>query len=112
MCSKSLLAEKDLFPDLCTRRELLDQKIKCQYSQFGCSIELCPIDMEKHINECQYKKSDSTVDKFDCDFKHVGCSDVFSDEESRRKHVEENVNIHLMVSTNNLIKLKDFLKIC
>lgn len=54
--SRPLESESDLFRDLYTSREISQQRTNCPYQQFGCQVELSPVDMETHISQCTYKK--------------------------------------------------------
>ncbi|XP_015114237.1 TNF receptor-associated factor 6 [Diachasma alloeum] len=95
----------DLFLDRYTKREISQYKTKCPYQQFGCSVELSPIDMEGHINECEFKKNVSREEKIDCDFKHVGCGQSFEDREDLERHLEANHNIHLMMMGKTMTQM-------
>ncbi|XP_020278209.1 TNF receptor-associated factor 6 [Pseudomyrmex gracilis] len=53
--SRSLKHENDLFRDLHTDREISQIHINCPYQQFGCEVELSPVDMNTHIDQCTYK---------------------------------------------------------
>ncbi|XP_032668239.1 TNF receptor-associated factor 6 isoform X2 [Odontomachus brunneus] len=55
--SRPLKSENDLFRDLYTSREISQQRTYCPYQQFGCQIELSPVDMEVHIGQCTYKRN-------------------------------------------------------
>lgn len=55
--SRPLKSENDLFRDLYTSREISQQRTHCPYQQFGCQIELSPVDMEIHIGQCTYKRN-------------------------------------------------------
>lgn len=59
MDSQPLKSESDLFRDLYTSREISQQRTTCPYQEFGCQIELSPVDMETHIHQCTYKKGHS-----------------------------------------------------
>ncbi|XP_011303978.1 TNF receptor-associated factor 6 [Fopius arisanus] len=87
----------DLFLDRYTKREISQYKTKCPYHQFGCDVELSPIDMDSHINDCEFKKNASRDDKIYCDFKYVGCTEAFEEREDLQRHLEVNHNIHLMM---------------
>lgn len=95
--SQPLKSESDLFRDLYTSREISQQRTICAYRQFGCLMELSPVDMETHINQCTYKNF-STSEGTQCPFKDVGCMEVFCSEESSHIHLEKNINSHLTVS--------------
>ncbi|EFN76189.1 TNF receptor-associated factor 6 isoform X1 [Harpegnathos saltator] len=55
--SRPLKSENDLFRDLYTSREISQQRTNCPYQQFGCQVELSPVDMETHISQCTYKRN-------------------------------------------------------
>lgn len=47
----------DLFRDLYTSREISQKSTTCLYQQFGCQVELSPVDMETHIGQCTYRRN-------------------------------------------------------
>lgn len=102
--SQPLKSESDLFRDLYTSREISQQRTTCVYRQFGCSVELSPVDMETHIGECTYK-NESTSEGARCPFKDVGCTEIFCSEESSRIHLEKNINAHLTMILNTFSRL-------
>ncbi|KAG7204957.1 hypothetical protein KM043_005343 [Ampulex compressa] len=93
--SRPLKSESDLFRDLYTSREISQQRTSCPYQQFGCNVELSPVDMETHVNECTYKRSISNSQGIDCLFKDVGCTEILHTEEASQAHLEESINLHL-----------------
>lgn len=96
--SRPLKSESDLFRDLYTSREILQQRTPCPYHRFGCEITLSPVDMETHVNQCVYKRSLSNSQNIYCHFKSVGCVEAFSIEEDLHAHLAANTNLHLTVS--------------
>ncbi|EZA54362.1 hypothetical protein DMN91_002044 [Ooceraea biroi] len=62
--SRPLKSDSDLFRDLYTSREISQKRTTCPYQQFGCKVELSPVDMETHMNQCAYKNdlSESQVE--------------------------------------------------
>jgi len=54
--SQPLKSDSDLFRDLYTSREISQKRTTCPYQQFGCKVELSPVDIETHMNQCDYKK--------------------------------------------------------
>lgn len=83
-----------LFRDNCTSREISQQRTNCPYQQFGCEVQLSPIDMEKHVEECALRGKAQTIR---CTFGDVGCTESFRTEEGLQRHLEANVNTHLTV---------------
>lgn len=53
--SHPLKSESDLFRDLHTDREISQIHVNCPYRQFGCKVELSPVDMNTHMDRCTYK---------------------------------------------------------
>ncbi|XP_011266117.1 TNF receptor-associated factor 6-A isoform X2 [Camponotus floridanus] len=51
------LKSENLFRDLYTSREISEKRITCRYQQFGCQVELSPVDVETHINQCTYRRN-------------------------------------------------------
>ncbi|CAL7949100.1 unnamed protein product [Xylocopa violacea] len=93
--SKPLKSKSDLFRDLYTSREISQQRTQCPYQQLGCEVNLSPVDMEKHVKECTYKRSLPDSENVCCLFKNVGCAETFRTEEDLHVHLERNLNIHL-----------------
>ncbi|XP_050465307.1 TNF receptor-associated factor 6 isoform X1 [Cataglyphis hispanica] len=55
--SQPLKYGNDLFRDLYTSREISQKRTICPYQQFGCQVELSPVDMETHISQCTYRRN-------------------------------------------------------
>lgn len=55
--SRPLKSGSDLFRDLYTSREISQKRTTCPYRQFGCQVELSPVDMETHISQCTYRRN-------------------------------------------------------
>ncbi|KAF7992002.1 hypothetical protein HCN44_010822 [Aphidius gifuensis] len=104
--NKPLNKEKDLFVDLFTRREISQQRTKCPNQEHGCDVELSPIEIDKHLITCQYKKNMSTKLKIYCSFKDVGCDDSFDNDKDMQKHIQENNQHHLMIMVKTLSELR------
>ena len=94
--SKPLHPEKDLFKDLFTKREIAQQRTHCLYQQNGCTLELSPIDLESHLNECLYRQNTFETEK-NCPFRDIGCLTVLKTPEALKQHLEKNMNMHLTV---------------
>ena len=103
--SRPLKSESDLFRDLYTSREILQQRTPCPYQRFGCEITLSPVEMETHINQCVYKQSLSNSQNIYCHFKSVGCVEAFCIEEDLHAHLEANTNLHLTMILKTLPQL-------
>lgn len=89
------LKSDDLFRDLYTSREISQQRMICPYQQFGCQVELSPVDMENHIGQCSYKRTLSNQQNVCCLFKDIGCTEVFHSEEALCAHLEGSTSLHL-----------------
>ncbi|XP_012269867.2 TNF receptor-associated factor 6 isoform X2 [Athalia rosae] len=98
--SRPLQPESDLFPDLFTRREISQQRANCPYQQFGCTIELSPIDIDSHVNNCEFKRTISP--HVQCPFKAVGCSEVIATENALKLHLENSTSTHLILLANTI----------
>ncbi|XP_012229059.1 TNF receptor-associated factor 6 [Linepithema humile] len=55
--SRPLKSESDLFRDLYTKREISQKLTTCIYQRFGCQVELSPVDMETHTDQCIYRRN-------------------------------------------------------
>lgn len=82
--------------------------MKCPYQEYGCDVELSPVDIDKHLNDCTFKKIKISKLQVDCLFKGVGCDEVFELEDDMQKHVQENNEKHLMVSFYVILNFQDF----
>ncbi|XP_046623338.1 TNF receptor-associated factor 6 isoform X1 [Neodiprion virginianus] len=91
--SQPLQPESDLFPDLFTRREISQQRAHCPYQKFGCAIELSPIDIDSHMNKCDFRRQ--VGEHVSCPFKSIGCSDIIISEEELKTHLEHSTSSHL-----------------
>lgn len=92
---KPLKSESDLFRDLYTSREISQQITPCPYQQLGCTVKLSPVDMEAHVNQCAYKRDIPESQGVHCQFKTIGCSEIFQTDEELQAHLDKNTNMHL-----------------
>ncbi|XP_033217069.1 TNF receptor-associated factor 6-like [Belonocnema kinseyi] len=98
------LNPEDLFPDLFTKREIAQQRTYCLYQEYGCTVELSPIELESHMSECSYQKN-AFFTQPNCPFKSIGCREVFKTAETLKRHLEENMDSHMMMIATYLSHL-------
>lgn len=67
----------------------------CPYQQFGCQVELSPVDMENHISQCSHKRTLSDSQNIYCLFKDIGCTETFHSDEALCAHLEGSTSLHL-----------------
>ncbi|XP_051160726.1 TNF receptor-associated factor 6 isoform X3 [Leptopilina boulardi] len=102
--SKHLNPDVDLFKDLFTKREIAQQRTHCLYREYGCHIEISPIDLENHLNECSYKKH-AIESQENCPFKDIGCREIFKSTDTLKHHLEEGMNSHMTMIATSLSHL-------
>lgn len=96
--NKPLDKDRDIFPDNFTRREISQQRIKCPNLVRGCLADLSPLDVETHLLTCKFgvaKLPDN--EKLRCTFVVIGCDAKFEDEPEQQRHLEQNLQKHMMV---------------
>jgi len=104
--NKPLDKDNDIFADNFTRREISQQRIKCPNVVRGCLQDLSPLDVELHLANCKYgvpKLPDN--EKLRCTFVSVGCDAKFEDEPEQQRHLEQQIQNHLMLLTQAYSKL-------
>ncbi|XP_068141104.1 TNF receptor-associated factor 6 [Drosophila tropicalis] len=57
--NKHLSTDQDIFPDNYTRREIEQLKHKCPNSPMGCSLIASPIELNRHLPTCPYRRQQS-----------------------------------------------------
>ncbi|KAJ3658436.1 hypothetical protein Zmor_010171 [Zophobas morio] len=88
----------DIFPDNFTRREISQQKTKCPNIAKGCLEELSPLDVETHLVVCKYRPPELPEnEKLRCTFVEFGCEEKFEDEPELQRHVDQQIQKHLML---------------
>lgn len=93
-----LKKDSDIFPDNFTRREISQQRTRCPNISRGCYEELSPLDVEIHILSCKFKPPElPDNEKLRCSFVDVGCDAKFEDEPELQRHIEQEIQKHLMV---------------
>ncbi|CAG7725885.1 unnamed protein product [Allacma fusca] len=114
------LSEEHIFPDNCTRREILACKAKCPYLKEGCSAILTLSEMDKHVELHHTLSLNSsngsmrlngivaTNGNTECMFKEFGCVSVFQPDQLQR-HLETEVHHHLQLCTASYKRLKKIL---
>lgn len=91
--------DNDVFPDNFTRREISQQRTRCPYVTLGCLEELSPLDVEMHILACKFRPPElPDNEKLRCTFVGIGCNAKFEDEPELQRHLEQDIQKHLMVS--------------
>ncbi|XP_050304141.1 TNF receptor-associated factor 6-like [Anthonomus grandis grandis] len=90
--------DKDIFPDNFTRREISQQRTKCPNFLRGCLEELSPLDIDSHLLVCEFRPPElPDHEKLCCQYINVGCKQKFEDEPELQKHLDENIQLHLML---------------
>lgn len=96
-----LQRDSDIFPDNFTRREISQHRTKCPNIVRGCYEELSPLDVEAHLLNCKFNPPllpDN--EKLRCTFVDYGCQAKFEDEPEKQRHLEKDMQLHLMVNSN------------
>lgn len=100
------LTKDDIFPDNFTRREISQQRTKCPNIVRGCLEELNPLDVETHLLTCKYKIPELPEnEKLRCSFVDMGCDEKFEDEPELQRHLDKDVQKHLMMVSHAYSKL-------
>ncbi|ENN73928.1 TNF receptor-associated factor 6 [Dendroctonus ponderosae] len=90
--------DKDIFPDNFTRREISQQRTKCPNILRGCLKELSPLDVDTHLLVCEFRPPElPDHEKLRCVFVNVGCYEKFEDDPNLQRHLEQNVQQHLLL---------------
>lgn len=98
------LQNSDIFPDNFTRREISQQRTKCPNLKRGCLEELSPLDVESHLLICAFKPIEYQLpdnEKLRCSYVEFGCDAKFDDEPGLQRHLEHDIQKHLMVMELN-----------
>lgn len=94
------LGSSDIFPDNFTRREISQQRTRCPNIVRGCFEELSPLDVEAHLLTCKYRSPElPDNEKVRCLFVNIGCDKKFEDEPELQRHMEQDMQQHLVVSS-------------
>lgn len=106
------LAEKDLFPDNYTRREIQQLRQPCTNSAAGCEAVVSPLDIDVHLALCAHAPpltpqcndslaaaaADGNIRLVECTFKLCGCTYTAKDERQIDEHINTETAVHLNVS--------------
>nr|XP_018917969.1 PREDICTED: TNF receptor-associated factor 6 [Bemisia tabaci] len=87
------LEDSDLFPDLYTKREILEQRILCPFE--GCGISLPLMELDGHMTECSFKENVEPEKEKECSFKAFGCLAVLTNSEDLSKHLQSELHNHM-----------------
>lgn len=98
--------DRDVFPDNFTRREISQQRTKCANIVRGCLLELSPLDVESHLLVCEFRQPElPDHEKLRCQFVSVGCNQKFEDEPELQRHLDQNIQQHLVLLTQAYSKV-------
>lgn len=98
------LEKDDIFPDNFTRREISQQRTRCPNISRGCFEELSPLDVETHLLICKFRPPElPDNEKLRCMFVEMGCDKKFEDEPELQRHMEQEMQSHLLVNKLKLL---------
>ncbi|EDV92341.1 GH24860 [Drosophila grimshawi] len=98
--NKQLSAEKDIFPDNYTRREIEQIKHKCPNSPHGCAVIASPIELHKHLPSCPYRRQQQHQQPLEekCPFASIKCDFVGRPETNQlEEHLKTDMPHHLQL---------------
>ncbi|XP_036339122.1 TNF receptor-associated factor 6 [Rhagoletis pomonella] len=91
-----LSTEHDIFPDNFTRREIEQLKHKCPNSPLGCAVVASPIEVDRHLPTCPYRRLENAEEK--CPFASVKCDFVGRPETNAlEEHLKEDMPHHMQL---------------
>lgn len=98
--------DKDIFPDNFTRREISQQRMRCPNISKGCFEELSPLDIDAHLLVCKFRPPQlPDNEKLRCLFVEVGCDRKFDDDPELQRHLEQDIQHHLILMSQSYSKL-------
>lgn len=101
MDNKKIAADKDIFPDNYTKREIDQIKLKCENANVGCNFIASPLEMEHHKQECPYRSEEPSEEK--CPFASIKCDFVGRPETNALEmHLKEDMPHHLQLMLRSL----------
>lgn len=97
MDNKKIVADKDIFPDNYTRREIDQIKLKCENVKMGCTFIASPFEMERHKQECPYRSDEEHTEER-CPFASIKCDFIGRPETNALEmHLKEDMPHHLQL---------------
>ncbi|XP_030378054.1 TNF receptor-associated factor 6 [Scaptodrosophila lebanonensis] len=95
--NKPLSAEHDIFPDNYTRREIEQIKHKCPNSPLGCSVVASPIEVDRHLPSCPYRRQQAQREE-KCPFASIKCDFVGRPETNAlEEHLKTDMPHHMQL---------------
>lgn len=95
--NKQLSSEIDIFPDNYTRREIDQIKFKCPNSPLGCAVVASPLDVDKHLPTCPYRRAKDMLDE-KCPFSTIKCDFVGRAETNAlEEHLKDDMPHHMQL---------------
>lgn len=102
MDNKKIVADKDIFPDNYTRREIEQIKLKCPNAKLGCDFMASPLEVDRHKHECAYRDDDEPTEE-KCPFASIKCGFVGRPETNALEmHLKEDMPHHLQLMLRSL----------
>lgn len=96
------IADKDIFPDNFTRREIEQIQLKCPNHKLGCDYIASPLEMERHKQNCPYRGDDEPAEE-KCPFASIKCGFVGRPETNALEmHLKEDMPHHLQLMLRSL----------
>ncbi|XP_004523584.1 TNF receptor-associated factor 6 [Ceratitis capitata] len=90
------LSENDYFPDNFTKREIEQIKHKCPNSPLGCAVVASPIEVDRHLPTCPYRRLENSEEK--CPFASVKCDFVGRPETNAlEEHLKDDMPHHMQL---------------